>query len=468
MQNLLPYVYPLGCAIILLIFGNLWATISSELSEPSIVEFIPEKETVSEKMERKRKILQRGCSMISTLFEMSTNGTAYDDLLTWHARIHDLDYSLSPSDDENCYPPLTYWNQIIYLVPGEPEKSLFCLPPKCGTTSYQRALSQYVLGLIANPNKTYDSLKQLTYHDYAQNIKTRLHKKPYSQLVSKGGVEKIGQEKISSNDLHAPDVYGIMEIFADSSFVNPSSFVKRNKKTVPIYPDSKHFKKRVVNTRNPFSRLNAAWRDKYRDKWYKPEHKVTYNKNLDKLKPFADLAELPGTVPPPGYIHSFHAFLRYVNQESGESHLNTHWKSISLMCQPCRIAYDYIMDIETAQEDSQYVFEALEFDTRLPYEPNHTEVKGGVKKTLEDYYADIPKSLIKKTYAKYFLDFVLLGFSTDSVQAIVDAGTDEPSDYSYKSYQGFNSSEFNQYDICNDPDEMKDKFMFALEELSGQ
>ena len=55
---------------------------------------------------------------------------------------------------------------------------------------------------------------------------------------------------------------------------------------------------------------------------------------------------------------------------------------------------------------------------------------------------DIPKSLIKKIYAKYYLDFVLYGFSTDSVQAIVDVGIEEPSDYSFNSEE---VEEFAQY-----------------------
>ena len=113
------------------------------------------------------------------------------------------------------------------------------------------------------------------------------------------------------------------------------------------------------------------------------------------------------------------------------------------MCQPCRIAYNYIMDIDTAQEDSKYVFEELEFNSRLPTVHNHA--KGEVKKALEDYYKEIPKSLIKKIYAKYYLDFVLYGFSTESVKAMVDIGTEEPSNYSYKSHKRFDINEFNQH-----------------------
>jgi len=92
------FKYPLGCVLIFLI---IWNTISLQLFDSSselISEQVPQQEplneTVSEKMDRKRKILERGCSMMVELFEMSQNGTSYESLLGWHARIHDLDYPL--------------------------------------------------------------------------------------------------------------------------------------------------------------------------------------------------------------------------------------------------------------------------------------------------------------------------------------------------------------------------------------
>ena len=101
MQTFTNIKYPLGCVIILIIFANFWETISLQLFEPS-AELFPEQvpqqeainETVSEKMKRKRKILERGCSMMAELYEMSQNGTSYEILIDWHARIHDLEYPI--------------------------------------------------------------------------------------------------------------------------------------------------------------------------------------------------------------------------------------------------------------------------------------------------------------------------------------------------------------------------------------
>ena len=267
-------------------------------------------------------------------------------------------------------------------------------------------------------------------------------------------VTKIGNEKISSDEVESPSVYWFMNHFKQSEFVNPMTFLERDGQTTPIYPQLRPDEKRVLNTRNPFSRLYAAWGDKFRTKYYeevpKNEEKIRgkrspqcMNKHnaLKALQPYVDRAEPSNTTPPPGYINSFHGFLRYVTQEENEPHLNRHWKSISSLCQPCRFAYDYIMDISFAKDDSEYVFQQLDFDAKLPI--FHSSSKA-TKKPLGDYYKNIPKELIKKLYAKYFLDFVLFGFSPDSVQSIVDAGIEEPSEYSFESYSGFNSSIFSQ------------------------
>ena len=264
MQKFSACMYRLGCAIILIILANYLVSISSQFSEPSIVSLVREdasetkNESVAEKMNRKRKILERGCSMIGTLFEISQNGTAYEDLLTWHARIHDLNYKLS-SSNEKCFPPLQYSNTILYQVPGEKSTSLFCLPPKCGTTSYQRALSQQIISLISNSNNK-------TMQKYVVEIKRDLE--PFVKIgesnFDSSDLEKIGKVKFSSEILRAPDVYRIMYRFKNTSFQNPTSFDNGTETTVPIYPNIDYLKNRVINTRNPFSRLNAAWRDKFR------------------------------------------------------------------------------------------------------------------------------------------------------------------------------------------------------------
>ena len=83
----------------LLFFANFWMPLqlfdpSTQLYKEELSQQKPEIGTVSEKMDRKRKILERGCSMIGMLYEMSQNGTSYENLLALHSKIHDLDFPL--------------------------------------------------------------------------------------------------------------------------------------------------------------------------------------------------------------------------------------------------------------------------------------------------------------------------------------------------------------------------------------
>ena len=153
-------------------------------------------------------------------------------------------------------------------------------------------------------------------------------------------------------DTSIPSGYYILDIVLPVlSFSMTTNAVKRSF-TKPVRPS--------------LSRLNAAWRDKFREKYYNENNTFEFQQSLADLKHSVDRAELTGTLPPQGYVNSFHGFLRYVSQEDGEKHLNAHWRSISLLCQPCRFVYNYILDIETAQDDSKFVFEELGYETRLP------------------------------------------------------------------------------------------------------
>ena len=77
--------YAFGCAFIMMISANFWMQLFEtmpELIPEKLSQQKPENESVSEKMDRKRKILERSCSMIGILFEMSQNGTSYEELLS--------------------------------------------------------------------------------------------------------------------------------------------------------------------------------------------------------------------------------------------------------------------------------------------------------------------------------------------------------------------------------------------------
>ena len=86
------------------------------------------------------------------------------------------------------------------------------------------------------------------------------------------------------------------------ALLNPKDFDKTKMK--PLYPSfSDHT--RVLNTRNPFSRLRAAYTDKFHVKYQRRLNFQSYWYEARKAE--NKLFEIPD-----GYASSFHAFLRKV------------------------------------------------------------------------------------------------------------------------------------------------------------
>ena len=67
-----------------------------------------------QRMGLKRKILKRGCSMVKSLYEMSTNGTSFEELFEWHKRIENISFPLS-NDRKNCFPPYLGYSASLIM-----------------------------------------------------------------------------------------------------------------------------------------------------------------------------------------------------------------------------------------------------------------------------------------------------------------------------------------------------------------
>ena len=78
------------------------------------------------------------------------------------------------------------------------------------------------------------------------------------------------------------------------------------------------------------------------------------------------------------------------------------------------------------------------------------------RKPDEDYFKDTPKDLIKQIYRHFFADFVVFGFSPESVKKFVRAGTDkkfeldkESVEESRKNAKKISRKPDVQYKMCN-------------------
>ena len=228
---------------------------------------------------------------------------------------------------------------------------------------------------------------------------------------------------MSSSDLHAPRIYEIMTKFAADELPKPP-LVTRDSQTKKL--NVQYVKRKpvpaVVNTRNPFSRLYAAWSDKFNFK----SSFLKQEKPIERLKWIYDAVEEleeENFTKPPGYVNSFDAFAKYISISTTATQ-NHHWRSLYWSCRPCHMKYEYITQIENAEAESNFVFEALKFNTHLPADHSSSSLKSKVKTkkklTTSERYASIPIKTMIDIYRQYYLDFVVFGFSADSVLEVIN------------------------------------------------
>ena len=96
---------------------------------------------------------------------------------------------------------------------------------------------------------------------------------------------------------------------------------------------------------------------------------------------------------------------------------NGHWRNFFWDCRPCQYKYNYIFNLHKIASQSEFIFEKLGYKARLPKKKQSNRDKSHV----ENPYKNIPKFGVQEVYRKYYLDFVLLGFTADEVLETVNS-----------------------------------------------
>ncbi|KAK7026752.1 hypothetical protein SK128_003068 [Halocaridina rubra] len=102
--------------------------------------------------------------------------------------------------------------------------------------------------------------------------------------------------------------------------------------------------------------------------------------------------------------HARRATLRY-----GIFRMDNHWRPQYSLCKPCALPYEYVLKMESLNEDLQFLVQKLnmtEVDTKI--HKNASEKKKD--SNYEDYFKDIPNTIIKEIYRLYLHDFLYFGY----------------------------------------------------------
>ncbi|XP_063804734.1 carbohydrate sulfotransferase 8-like [Pseudophryne corroboree] len=157
---------------------------------------------------------------------------------------------------------------------------------------------------------------------------------------------------------------------------------------------------KVLFTRDPLQRLVSAYRDKflhYGGYYYGTQIanviKSQYRKNNKSSESV-----------------SFQEFVNFIIDRNAEK-LDTHWRPMHYLCDPCNVNYSILGKFETLKVDSDYVLKVvgappfLKYPDIKKYNESRTDSKISAK-----YFAQLPGSLLQKLLKIYKLDFTLFGY----------------------------------------------------------
>ncbi|KAK4309314.1 hypothetical protein Pmani_019039 [Petrolisthes manimaculis] len=180
----------------------------------------------------------------------------------------------------------------------------------------------------------------------------------------------------------------------------------------------------VMIARHPFARFVSAFRDKFADgrRLDKPQSHGHYSLFW---KPA--LRSLNRNISGPLQIN-FTEFTTFAMKTRKQ---DPHWTPLTNMCSPCDISYEYILFLETFNEDINFLVNKLNItkinlEIRRNYKSNGTvpRPREGVgpyddlltlDPNLLQYYLQLPPHLMAQVIHYYALDLKLLGFQVPPV-----------------------------------------------------
>ena len=109
------------------------------------IDFISEEEKLENRFLRRNKIYRRACSALPLIQNYLLSNSSFDTLLHLHRKIHNTETPLPEIPKAACITNNIPQSSVFNLT--ESMDLLICLPPKAGTSNWQRALDVHYLNL---------------------------------------------------------------------------------------------------------------------------------------------------------------------------------------------------------------------------------------------------------------------------------------------------------------------------------
>uniref|UniRef100_A0A182PK88 Carbohydrate sulfotransferase n=1 Tax=Anopheles epiroticus TaxID=199890 RepID=A0A182PK88_9DIPT len=203
--------------------------------------------------------------------------------------------------------------------------------------------------------------------------------------------------------------YEIMHI--DNLFLARKFYPKENR--VTLMQSMEHSFSFII-VRHPFDRLISAFEDRLvsrKNAYYSRVSQAIYHRYH------------PGGN---GYI-SFRDFVQYiiddVEYRNSTMGLDIHWCPVNNLCTPCLARYDFIMKLETYEQDMAVLIKAARLQGKVKLvKVNHAR-KESLETLMHKYFSQITQKQMDMLYSIYKIDFELFGYSAESYFQIPKALT---------------------------------------------
>ena len=100
-------------------------------------------ETLEKIFETRRLVMRRGCQFLEHIEKLMTEDTSYEDLLEFHSIIHNVSIRIQSIkqflNKKSCQISTLHHSGVRMI--GPPYNIMICLPPKCGTTNWQKGMN---------------------------------------------------------------------------------------------------------------------------------------------------------------------------------------------------------------------------------------------------------------------------------------------------------------------------------------
>ena len=257
-------------------------------------------------------------------------------------------------------------------------KFTFCIPPKTGTTNWQREFIKNFLYPHKPTENMLDPPMIFKVHPRVSQIGGTTQ--TLSDLARQEGLDNNPRGK------------------GTPSRANLNMKLRKN-----VVGSSSDFF-RGINVRHPFARLVSAYRQKFGTKYY-TRHKATYQQ-WGKIMQYFDKKLYP-EYQNDEFIASFSSFLRMIVYLKHQRFMNSHWKSYEYLCSPCTFPYDFISRTETAANDSRVFFDRIIGDRDQSIQGAY----GGHVFKARPFFKEVKPALVQKVYEIYKEDFSMFGYT---------------------------------------------------------